>query len=215
MNIAGSLPKGEANGFEAHSRLLSEALVKGQKFFAVGVVKTHSVKTGDDLVPVPTVAFTRVELVPLDATDLETVAADLLQAATDLRRGGAGQQAFNLRSDDGAEEDAEPEVLELDAGPGYYFVIRDLPAGRFGIYLHTQHIETGRKRGNLLRSELGEVAPGEYQLYELPKALQPIAEVLVEEWESNAGTAVVDDVVDAEVVDDEESAGGVEGGDDE
>ncbi len=210
VNIAGSLPKGDANGLDAHSRVLAEALVSGKKFFVVGVVKTHSVKTGEDLAPVPTVQFTKVELVELDS-ELETLAADLLVAAQDQRRGGAGQQTFDMPD----PEEEEPEVLALAEGSGYHFIVRDLPAGRFGLYLCTQHVEDVKKRGNLLRSELGEVAPGDYQLHELTQSLQPIAEVLIQEWETNTGTSVLADeeVIDAEVLEDDTDE--VESGDSE
>lgn len=209
VHIAGSLPKGEANGLEAHSRHLAEALVKGQKHFVIGVVKTKSVKTGDDLVPDPTVMFTRVEMIDLDS-DLEDLAADLLTAAADARRVGGGQQTFDMPKQEAEPE--EPETLALDAGAGYYFQVRDLPAGRFGLYLCTHHVEGVKKRGNLLRSEMGEVAPGDYQLHELPSSLSQLGALLVQEWETNTGTSVLNDddgVIDAEVVDEE-----AEGGDD-
>lgn len=201
VHIAGTLPKGEANGLEAHSLRLAQELTTQKRFFVIGVVQTDSVKTkAKDLFPEPTIAFVRAELIPLDETDLETMAADLLQAASELRRGGEGQQTFNLKDD----EPKESETLELENGPGYWFEVRDLPAGRFGLYLHTQYIETGKLRGNLLRSKHGEVAPGEYQLHELPPSLRSIGELLIEEWDTNTGTSVVDDVVDAEVVDEDE-----------
>ncbi|WP_449282221.1 hypothetical protein [Leucobacter sp.] len=205
VHVAGSLPTGEANGLEAHSLALAKALSNGRKHFIVGVVETDSVKTKKkDLSPDPTIAFTRVELVPFEG-DLEEAAADLLQALGDARRGGAGQQSFDLK---GEQKREEPEIAALESGPGYYFQVRDLPAGRFGLYLCTQHVEGVGKRGNLMRSELGEVAPGEYQLHELPESLRELAAVLIEEWETNTGSSVLvdEDVVDAEVVEDDEYA---------
>lgn len=201
VHVAGNLPKGEANGLEAYSRTLAEALVSAKKFFVVGVVETASVKTKrDDLMPDPTVGFTRVELIEFES-ELEAPAAGLLEAAADARRGGAGQQKFDFDKPGDADPE-EPRTLEVESGPGYYFQVRDLPAGRFGLYLCTRYVEGIAKRGNLLRSELGEVAPGDYQEYELPAALQELGRVLIEEWETDTGASTVDeDVVDADVVD--------------
>ena len=209
VHVAGNLPKGDANGLDAHSRALAEALVSGKRYFVIGVVETASIKTKkDDLMPDPTVAFTRVEMIEFESA-LEAPAAGLIEAASDARRGGGGQQKFDFGdAPGGAADDAEPETLEVESGPGYYFQVRDLPAGRFDLYLCTRYVEGVRKRGNLLRSELGEIAPGDYQEHELPAALQNLGRVLIDEWETDSGSSQVDDdVVDADVVDETESEG--------
>lgn len=204
VSFAGSLPKGDANGLEAHSRALVEALPTGAKFFVVGVLHTHAVKTGSDLVPVPTAAFSQVELIGLNS-GLEEPAAKLLRAAQSERVGGPGQQEFDLAADSAP---GEPDVgpLELSEGPGYFFQVVDSAPGRFDLLLCTQHISGVRVRRGLQREEFGELPPGEYQLFELElsdaasSSLRGLGEVLIEEWESNTGTAVVD----AEVVDEDE-----------
>lgn len=197
VHIAGSLPKGEANGLEAHSLALSQALTSGRKHYVVGVVETHSVKTSKELVPVPTVQFVRVEMVPFE-DGLETPAADLLLALSDLRHGGSGQQTFDFKGKAAADSPAEPEVLELDAGGGMFFRVVDVSPGVFELRLCSQYVE-GLLVRRLQRSEWGEVPPGDYQAGQLDPALAEFAERLLLEWESNGGDAVVD----AEVVDDE------------
>ncbi|MHA3682819.1 hypothetical protein ACXR2W_00970 [Leucobacter sp. HY1908] len=202
VHVAGALPKGEANGLEAHSLALSKALGVGRKFYVVGVVETHSVKTGKDFVPVPTVAFTRVELVPFEH-ELETPAADLLVALSDVRRGGDGQQSFNLRGEAAPDMPVEPEVLELDSGGGMFFRVVDVEPGVFELRLCSQYVE-GLLVRRLQRSDWGEVPPGDYQADQFDEALASFARVLLTEWETNGGEAVVD----AEVVDDAEVEGG-------
>lgn len=202
VNIAGTVPKGDANGLDAHI----QQLAKGhgtKKYFAVGVVETTKITIGKDYDQVPTIGFTRIELIADGDTDLESRAADLLQAAGDRRRSGAGQQAFNLKGD--AEPEA-PETLELDAGAGYYFRVVDSAPGRFDVLLCTQHVAGVNQRCGLLREEWSEIPPGDYQRHELDEAFQSLADVLVEEWETNHGAAQVDDVVDAEVIDEDESS---------
>lgn len=193
VSFAGSLPKGDANGLEHHSRALVEGLAAGHKHFVVGVLKTHSVKTGDDLVPVPTAAFTRLELIALDSK-LEDQAALLLQAAHSERIGGPGQQSFNLPADDVA---AEVQVLELDSGGGFFFRVVDVEPGVFELRLCSQYVE-GLLVRRLQRAEWGEVPPGDYQAGQFDEGLADFAERLLVEWETNDGGAVVD----AEVVED-------------
>ena len=203
VHVAGNLPKGEANGLEAHSRVLAQALVGGQKFYVVGVVGTASIKTkAADLVPDPTVEFQRVELIEL-GSGLEDAAMRLLEAASDERRGGKGQQAFDFDAPAAGAAPAEPEApLELGAGAGYTFKVVDVEPGRFDFLLCTQYVEGVARRGGLVRDEWSELAPGVYQRAELDEAFRSLADVLVEEWETAGGAASVD-VVDAELVEDE------------
>lgn len=103
VSFVGALPKGaNKNGLEDHSRMLAEALVKGDKFYVVGVVSTDSVVTkGTDLVPVPKVRFERVELV-LPDSPLELDAVRLLERAGGERQNGVGQPQLALVEEDEA-----------------------------------------------------------------------------------------------------------------
>lgn len=204
VSFAGALPKGEMNGLEEHSRDLAGALAAGRKHFVIGVMKTHSVKTGDDLVPVPTMAFTQVELIPFGDPHLEELAVDLLQAVRDQRRGGVGQQAFNLGGQGAAAEPVVAEPLGVEAGTEYALVITDTAPGRFSAALSSGPVEGVRARHGLMREEWGEIPPGTYQRHELDEGLQSLFDVLVVEWETNDGTSIID----AEIVDEDPAMGG-------
>lgn len=199
VNFAGTMPRDEANGLAPHSRRFVEALASGERFVIVAVVGTASIRTkADDLVPVPTLALQQVEL--LDAeSGFERVGLDLLQQARSVRRGGAGQQEFAF-DDEGETVDAVV-VPELSASPGYSFKISDVSPGRFEFALCTQHVEGVVKRSGLIYDEFADfLEPGTFLLHELPGSLRGLGEVLIAQWESNSGDAVVD----AEIVDGEE-----------
>ena len=200
VNIAGTLPK--SNGLESYAAQLAKALVSGEKFFAVAVVATDSVKTKTDLDPVPTVKLTRVELVPL-GHDLETAAADLLLALEGLRSGGEGQQRFDMPK---AEDPVDMGPLELESGEGMFFRVVDVEPGVFELRLCSPYLEGLRVR-RLQRSEWGEVPPGDYQAAQFDEGLQAFAERLLADWNTNAGEA---EVVDAEVVEGDEVEGGAD-----
>lgn len=215
VNIAGTLPKGGGNGLEAHSAALAKALVGGQRFFAVGVVVTDSVKTKADLDPVPTIKFNRIELVPFEH-ELEAAAAELLQAAGALR--DHGQQAFDFAKSEGSAPAEPAGPAELDAGGGMYFRVVDVEPGVFELRLCSQYVE-GLLTRTLHRSEWGEVPPGDYQAGQFDMALSVLASNLLVEWSTNGGDA---EIVDAEIVEDDERAEdepdvdeGTEGGDSE
>ena len=95
VHVAGNLPKGEANGLDAHSRALAEALVSGKRYFVIGVVETASIKTKkDDLMPDPTVAFTRVEMIEFESA-LEAPAAGLIGSG--IGRAARGWRTAEVR----------------------------------------------------------------------------------------------------------------------
>ena len=208
VNIAGSLPKGEANGLAAHARELAQALTNGRKYFVVGVVGTDSVKTKQaDLEPVPTVAFTRLELVPFN-DELEDPARALMQALADQRMGVAGQQRFSF----GTDAEATPAgPAEFEAGGGMFFRVVDSEPGRFDLLLCSQYVDGVLSRSGLVREQFGEIPPGEYQLAQLDGEVLGLAQRLLTEWETNGGEAVVD----AEIVEDEVEDAAEEAADDE
>jgi len=205
VNIAGTLPK--SNGLVSYASQLAKALASGQKHFVVGVVVTESVKTKTDLDPVPTVKFTRIELVPL-GHDLESPAADLMLALEALRNGGEGQQQFDMSA---PGEPVEVGPLELESGEGMFFRVVDVEPGVFELRLCSPYLEGLRTR-RMLRSEWGEVPPGDYQAAQFDPELAAFADRLLVDWNTNAGEA---EVVDAEVIDDDEPADVEDDGDTE
>ena len=201
MKIASALPKGDANGLGHYSSELVKALAKGGKFLVVGVVTTASVQTKEDLDPVPTVRLVRVEMIP-DGDKLEKIAAQMLSDLRALRTTGAGQQQFDLRD----EAEAEVGPREIESGAGIHFKVVDVEPGVFELWLCSRYVD-GLLVRRLPRGVWGEVPPGEYQASQFDEGLRSLAEALVRDWESNAGASTTNDVVDAEIVDEDAEGG--------
>lgn len=194
VKLASALPKDSHNGIQAVEKKLETSHRTGEKTWVVGVLVTKGVNYEEGVHP--KVQFVGIESAGVLSDEAEGLYRRLYEART------SGEMLDIPEGEDEGVEDAV--VLELEQGDGYEFEIRDLPAGRFGLYLFTASGAEVRKRGNLLRSELGEVLPGRYQYVNLPGTLMSLADVLISEWESNMPSA--EDVVDAEV-DDEDADG--------
>ena len=197
VKMASTLPKGDANGLESVVGQFVKGLHEGTVVPVIGLMVTTEVTENENFEREPKVRFTKLEPV---TENYEEIVRDVLSALVAERTGRAsGQTTLDLPT-----EEPEPErvVLALEEGGGYTYEVRDEPAGRFSLLMFTRSGVEAGSRSNLLRSELGEVEPkAGMQRHELPQSLWKLADVLLSEWEHNDAA---DDVVDAEIVEDEE-----------
>lgn len=200
VKLASTLPKGDANGLDSIIGTLVAGLHAGTVVPIIGLLVTTEVTENENFEREPRVRFTKLEPV---TEDYEEIVRDVLSALVAERTGAAdGQTTLDLPTD----EPTRHVVLALEEGGGYEYEVKDLPEGRFSLTLFTRSGVEAGSRGNLLRSELGEVLVGRFQYHQLLRSLWDLADVLLDEWEKNSPA---DDVVDAEIVDDEDGPGEV------
>lgn len=209
VKLASTLPKEyDDNGLESNTRHLLDRYTSQKYTAVVALVHTKDVHHTENFERVP-----RVEVVAIEGAFDDADADEVRALLTRLhdKRVKHVKQPLNLPDDEPAVP-AEP--LELEASTGVYmFVIVDEQPGKFGIAVLAPSGALAIERHNLPRDTYGELPPGEYQLAHLDGELAELAAALVQDYEQGLTTTDVeqaDDVVDAEVVDDEPALAGSE-----
>jgi hypothetical protein len=200
VHLAGNLPPEELNGLAQQEQKLMGGYLARDKHLIVGVVQVTGVKgqLKEGFALQPIVSLVHVEMVPGEMGD------DVLGLLRRLAQNRTTSETIDFPDD---ETETEPDApLELEAGDGAYeYEVVDQARGRFGLIVRTPSGAQVTKRSNLMRKEYGDIPPGVYQLTHLVEApeLQALATAIVAEYEAGMLDHNADDVVDAEVVDDE------------
>lgn len=194
VSLAGSLPKDDLNGLAAAERRLMKERHDGNRYLFVGVLETTGAKEkAPDWKLEPTVSLTHVELV---LGDLSDEVARILVRLYQERTGRVGLDF------PGAE--SEPETLAITSEAGAKFRVSQDDEGVFSIELMNAHGDVIGSRGSLRGDEFADLdfAVGAFAFEQLPIVLQSYARTLLAEWGVDADEP--DDVVDAEVLEDDE-----------
>ncbi len=195
--LSAKLPKEyDDNGLESNTRHLLDAYPKQEYLPVVGIVRTKDYQNTEDFERVPRIEFVRIEIA-INA-DVQEALRGLLQRLHDERVGHMKQP---LDLPDTEEPPVSAAPLELEANTGIYSIrIEDEPKGKFTIELIAPSGAPATQRHALLRSEYGELEPGEYPLSAITGELLTLAQALIQDYEAGFITG---DVIDAELVEDE------------
>lgn len=198
VHMAGNLPKDELNGLASVERRLIEGHLRGDKHLVIGVVKVSGTKAleTEGFKPNPIVTFDHIEAIPDELHD----------AALDLLHGVLGKRTGATHLDFPDQEPEPPAPLELEASDGVYrFEVVDEPKAKFTLRVLAPSGAVAIERHALPRKIYGDVEPGEYLQAELGNNdLIELAGDLVRDYEQGFSS---DDLVDAEVVEDDEPEG--------
>lgn len=200
VKLASTLPKEyDDNGIESNGRHLLAIYPKQEYLPVLALVRTKEITQNENFERIPKIEIVAIELA-VDADDQDDVRA-LLQRMHDSRVQHI-KQPLDL-----PDPDATPEVaaaLELEASTGQYsLTVIDQPAGKFAVELRAPSGAIALTRSALPTVEYDSPFPGTYQVGQLGGSLGELATLLVQEYEQGFTTDSADDVVDAELVDEQ------------
>jgi len=200
VKLASSLPKEyDDNGIESNGRHLL-GIYPSQKYMpVVGLVRTKEITQNENFDRVPKIEFVVIELAVDEEHD--EAARELLKQLHDARVQHV-KQPLDLPDADEPPVLAQP--LELEASAGEYSVrLIDQAGGKFSVELRAPSGALVLTRSALPRADYGELLPGDYQVAQLGGPIGELATLLVQEFEQG----FTEDVVDAEVVDEDTTTG--------
>lgn len=199
VKLAPRLPKeNERNGIENRTRDLVANYDSGDTIAVVMLVRTLEVTRNKDFETVPKIEVVHIEGVPDDQ------AHEIRELIVQLHDQRVGHRKQPLEFGDGEDPEAEVRApLELEASTGIYSIrIEDEPKGKFTVVLIAPSGAEVTQRHALPRAEYGELEPDTYPLSAVTGEILTLAQALIQDYESGFVTG---DVVDAELVDDEET----------
>lgn len=198
VKLAPALPKEyDDNGLESNTRHLLGVYTSQKYLPIVALVRTKEITQNEHFERVPKIELVHVEIA-IDDVDQDAV-RELIKQLHDVRVQHI-KQPLDLPDTDEPPVLAQP--LELTVASGEYSVrLIDQDAGKFSIELRAPSGAHVLTRSALPREDYGELVPGDYAVAQLDGAIGELATLLVQEFEQGFTS---DDVVDAEVLDEDE-----------